>query len=546
MRFPIATFLTIAAPALAAAQSLPAPPFPPENPITEEKRILGKALFWDEQLSSDNTVACGTCHIPSAGGSDPRVDMGSRHPGLNGVYGDSDDRFASAGVRLADSSGNLTPDATFGFSPQVTGRRSPSPIGAAFFDELFWDGRAGSTFINPETGQVSIPSGGALESQAVGPILSFVEMADEGRTWADVRAKLEQVQPLALAANLNPDLVAALAVDPSYPDLFENAFGDPAITAERIGFALATYQRTLHPDQTPWDLYQNGVPGALNSTELQGLSLFMSGSLRCGLCHVPPLFSDGSYRNIGIRDIAEDNGRQGVTGNFSDRGKFKVPSLRNADLRTRYFHNGDPNWANLFLAVFIYNQGAGPFLDNKDPLVNNVFFSPGTASTIEAFIRGGLTDPRVAAELPPFDRPLLRSEMGPAATLVGSGRAGTGGSEPQMLAFSPPKVGNGQFRVAVTEALGGAPAILAIRDQAPGAGGGGGSIGGVINRSPSRVAFRTQLSGVGGGQGFGTWNAAIPADPALVGTQFWMQWNVRDAAAAGGVARSRWAEVTVY
>jgi hypothetical protein len=51
---------------------------------------------------------------------------------------------------------------------------------------------------------------------------------------------------------------------------------------------------------------------------------------------------------------------------------------------------------------------------------------------------------------------------------------------------------------------------------------------------------------VGGGQGFGTWNAAIPADPALVGTQFWMQWNVRDAAAAGGVARSKWAEVTVY
>jgi cytochrome c peroxidase len=545
MRFPIAASLFLALPALAAAQSLGPPPAPSENPITEQKRVLGKALFWDEQLSSDNTVACGTCHIPSAGGSDPRVDMGSRHPGLNGVYGDSDDRFASAGVRLADGGGNLKPDATFGFSPQVTGRRAPSTIGAAFFDELFWDGRAGTTFINPESGQVSIQSGGALESQAVGPILSFVEMADEGRTWADVRGKLEQVQPLALAANLNPDLVAALAVNPSYPDLFNNAFGDPAITAERIGFALATYQRTLHPDQTPWDLYQNGFTGALNSQERSGLNLFMSGGLRCSQCHTPPLFSDGSYRNIGMRAIAEDNGRQGVTGNFSDRGRFKVPSLRNADLRPRFFHHGDPNWANLFLAVFIYNQGAGPFAENKDPLVQNVFFSPGTASTIEAFIRGGLTDPRVAAELPPFDRPLLRSEMGPAATLVGNGRAGSGGNEPQMLAFSPPKVGNGQFRVAVTEALGGAPALLALRDQAPGAGGGG-SIGGVINRSPSRIAFRTQLSGVGSGQGFGTWNAAIPADPALVGTQFWMQWLVRDAAAAGGVARSKWAEVTLY
>ncbi len=137
MRFPIAASLFLALPALSAAQALGPAPSPVENPITEEKRVLGKSLFWDEQLSSYNTVACGTCHIPSAGGSDPRVDMGSRHPGLNGVYGASAHRFASAAVRLADAGGNLKPDATFGFSPQVTGRRSPSPIGAAFFDELF-------------------------------------------------------------------------------------------------------------------------------------------------------------------------------------------------------------------------------------------------------------------------------------------------------------------------------------------------------------------------------------------------------------------------
>ena len=38
------------------------PTAPSSNPITEEKRILGKLLFWEEQLSSDNTMACGTCH----------------------------------------------------------------------------------------------------------------------------------------------------------------------------------------------------------------------------------------------------------------------------------------------------------------------------------------------------------------------------------------------------------------------------------------------------------------------------------------------------
>ena len=37
-------------------------PVPAENPVTEAKRVLGKILYCDEQLSSDDTVACGTCH----------------------------------------------------------------------------------------------------------------------------------------------------------------------------------------------------------------------------------------------------------------------------------------------------------------------------------------------------------------------------------------------------------------------------------------------------------------------------------------------------
>lgn len=63
---------------LGSAAGLPDPPAPPENPITEEKRVLGKMLFWDEQLSADSTVTCGTCHIPAAGGIDPREAV---HPG---------------------------------------------------------------------------------------------------------------------------------------------------------------------------------------------------------------------------------------------------------------------------------------------------------------------------------------------------------------------------------------------------------------------------------------------------------------------------------
>ena len=63
--------------------------------VAEPKRVLGKILFWEEQLSSDDTVACGTCHIPAAGGADPRL---SANPGPDGLFGTADDTIGSAGI----------------------------------------------------------------------------------------------------------------------------------------------------------------------------------------------------------------------------------------------------------------------------------------------------------------------------------------------------------------------------------------------------------------------------------------------------------------
>ena len=56
-----------------AQTHFPPPPTPAANPTTAEKALLGKALFWDEQLSSSRTVACGTCHRHDHGGCDPRA-----------------------------------------------------------------------------------------------------------------------------------------------------------------------------------------------------------------------------------------------------------------------------------------------------------------------------------------------------------------------------------------------------------------------------------------------------------------------------------------
>src|SRR3989454_9349692 len=47
------------------------------GPVSAAKAYLGKTLFWDEQLSSTRTVACGSCHFAANGGSDSRALIGS-------------------------------------------------------------------------------------------------------------------------------------------------------------------------------------------------------------------------------------------------------------------------------------------------------------------------------------------------------------------------------------------------------------------------------------------------------------------------------------
>ncbi|MHC5111932.1 MAG: cytochrome-c peroxidase [Planctomycetota bacterium] len=383
---------------------LPAVPVPVENPITESKRILGKLLYWEEQLSSDNTVACGTCHVLGLGGVDPRV---ARNPGLDGRFYTIDDVFGSLGIPRRDADNLPVEDADYGFDPQVTGRASNPVVGSQWAPELFWDGRAGSEFLNPETGAVSISSGGAFESQLIGPIISAVEMGHEDRAWSEVTSKLGTVEPMALATDLPQDMVDALSAGQMYPDLFEAAFGDATITAERIAFSIATYERTLVPDQTPWDLYMGGDLEAMTESQVQGWEFFEQ--LECNICHVAPLFTNHSYRNIGLRPISEDSGRQGVTGLDEHRGQFKVPTLRNVGLKTNFMHTGTIRRLQDVVAFYMGDY-TERFTDNIDPLVLQIDVPLPELGPLVDFMGNALTDARVANEEPPFDRPTLRSE----------------------------------------------------------------------------------------------------------------------------------------
>ena len=499
---------------------LPPPPVPPQNPITEQKRILGKLLFWDEQLSSDNTVSCGTCHRPGVGGNDPRI---ARNPGLDLVLNTPDDKLASPGVINSDNENKFSIDPVFGLLPQITNRAANSFMFAFFAQDIFWDGRARSTFTNPETGIVSIPLGGALESQAIAPILSSVEMGHVGRSWPEVIAKLAIVTPLVLGADLPADMAAVLATNPSYPDLFAAAFGDPAITAERIAFAIATYERTVVPDQTPWDAFNAGNQTALTPNQVQGLNVLRGSP--CSICHVPPQFTNNTFQNIGLRPIVEDNGRQAVTGQAGDRGRFKVPTLRNIGLKPTFMHNGQ--FATLGQVIAFYANGAAQFPDNRSPILPVALPPPAVPQVID-FLVNGLTDPRAAAETFPFDRPMLFSERpNRNPSIVGAGRPGTNGIVPAMIAVSPPNLRNIDFKIGVASALGGAQAYVAYSESSP-------VNGQLVNAT---VNGPITLAGSGAGTGLGTWQWSID-ETAVSACDVYLQWRVEDPAAAEGMSLS--------
>jgi cytochrome c peroxidase len=401
----LALLLALCEPLRAA---LPPVPVPLENPITEPKRVLGKILFWDEQLSTNGTVACGTCHRPGVGGGDPRA---ARNPGVD--KGTIDDVQGSPGIVALDSAGAPSVHPVFGTAPQVTPRLSPSNFMALWADEVFWDGRARSQFKDPVTGEVAIARGGALENQALTALMNAAEMAKEGRTWDELVADVRAARPLALATDWPLDVAGAIGAHATYPELFAAAFGDPSITPVRIAFAIGAYQRTLVADQTAWDRFAAGDATAITGRALYGWQAFQS--FHCTGCHTPPLFTNNDFFQIGLRRADFDRGRENITHDAEDAGEMKVPSLRNAALRARFMHTGE--FSSLGAAIRFYiNTLALPERDSIPGAGLYTFnMSQVDESDLREFITAALTDARVREERFPFDRPTLRSEREHAA-----------------------------------------------------------------------------------------------------------------------------------
>lgn len=153
-----------------------------------------------------------------------------------------------------------------------------------------------------------------------------------------------EVQPLAPLTAQNEmaetieNVIAKLKADAKYRQMFKGAFGDETINSQRMLKALAQFTGFMVSANSKYDRMKRGEI-TFNAFEQRGYQLFQS---KCATCHTEPLFTDFSYRNIGlpIDNVLRDYGRMRITNNKADSLKFKVPSLRNVFITFPYAHDG--------------------------------------------------------------------------------------------------------------------------------------------------------------------------------------------------------------
>lgn len=284
---------------------LPSMDIPADNPLTNEGIELGRRLFYDPILSKDSTISCSSCHKLNHSFNDNLAIS----PGVGGLLGN---------------------------------RSSMSLINVGFQTKgLFWDGRSPN-----------------LEDQALHPVENPVEMAE---IWDDVEVKLRR--------------------HTDYKKRFRQAFGienTTEITKELAAKALAQFERTLISANSRYDKKKFQLdpnPFLLSDLEIDGQKIYYDDLLgnpgdptgHCAHCHDGgALYSSEVYRNNAITEVASlndfpDLGLGAITGNLTDNGTFKAPSLRNIALTAPYMHDG--SFPTLESVIEHYNSG-GHYADN--------------------------------------------------------------------------------------------------------------------------------------------------------------------------------------
>ncbi len=323
---------------------------PDDNPMTAAKIELGRHLFFDKNLSVDNSTSCGSCHQVANGFSD--IFPTSR--GMQGQHGT---------------------------------RNAPALANIAYNTAFTWDGRFKS-----------------LEEHAPGPIFNSVEMGNNFSTTP------QDTVPSGYNSGPGPNdtnfLFKRLNNRPesiqhkTYADLFIAAWGDSKISMDRIAKSIATFERTFISTQSTFDAFNNGDQTAYkyNPEALRGLQLFTDvNGANCVSCHSGYNFTDQKFHDngIGINQTGDKGRGDIVTNDPTLVGKFKTPSLRNVALTAPYMHDG--RFATLDQVLASYNKGGVHPTSNTDPQIKPLNLSDQDIANIIEFLKT-LTDNNFVAD----------------------------------------------------------------------------------------------------------------------------------------------------
>ena len=290
--------MSLALPALAADwQALPdKAPTPADNPPSEAKIALGKALYFDPRLSEHGTLSCNSCHNLMAAGDDNRPNS----------------------IGMHDARG---------------GRSAPTVWNSAFYSVQFWDGRAAT-----------------LEDQAKGPMVNPVEM---GMGTLDVAmGRLQQIP------GYQTQFAAAFPGE-AKPITADNVAKAIAAFERTLITPNAPYDRFVKGEKTALDEQQiRGMESFadLGCTACHSGANFSGPTLPVGTGFFMkfPTFPGSAYD--ARYDLTKDDGRFAVTQQESDRHLFRVPTLRNIALTAPYFHTGSVPTLDLAVRVMAKTQ----------------------------------------------------------------------------------------------------------------------------------------------------------------------------------------------
>lgn len=209
----------------------------------------------------------------------------------------------------------------------LPGKRQAMPVFnmAWHSNQFFWDGRSN-----------------LLRDQSLKPIEDMLEMNET----------LENV-------------IAKLSASEMYQDQFTRAFGSTEVTSEKMSLAMEQFMLSIVSYDSKYDKFLAGE-AELSESEERGRILYETeynpffpddSGADCAHCHGGANFENDQYMNNGLDTDAGmmDIGREEVTLNVNDKGKFKVPSLRNIALTAPYMHDG--RFQTLEEVIDHYNVG---------------------------------------------------------------------------------------------------------------------------------------------------------------------------------------------